>query len=348
MSDVVVLTGGTGYLGSRILRDLLKRDYKVRLTTRNVEKTNALEWLKKLKVEFGGQLSVFYGDLTDTQSFDKAMKGADYLIHAASPFKIEGIKDAKKELVDPAVNGTENVLAAADNAQTIKKVVLTSSVAAIYGDAKDIEQIDAPVFNESHWNTSSSISHQPYSYSKVAAEKAAWSFNEGKEWDLVTINPGFIMGPTVSERKDSTSIKFMVDMVNGKFKMGVPDLYFSVVDVRDVSISHIKALESPKANGRYVCTNKTMNVLEIAQALTKVAGHKFNKFPSKKLPHWLTYLVAPFLTGFSWGFLNKNLGVYYDIDNGKIKSDLGIYFKNIEETLMDHVEQIEADGLVKM
>ena len=348
MADIVVLTGGTGYLGSRILKDLLKRDYKVRLTTRSVEKTNAIDWITELKMEFSGQLSIHYGDLMDAESFIKVMEGARYVIHSASPFKIEGVKNAKSELIEPAVKGTQNVLDAVDRSTSVEKVVLTSSLAAIYGDAKDMELIDSDKFNENHWNISSSISHQPYSYSKVAAEKAAWKCNEGKTWKLITINPGFILGPTISNRNDSTSIKFIIDMVNGKFKMGVPDLYFSVVDVRDVSIAHIKALESDNANGRYICTNKTLHVLDISKGLKKVVGHKFNKFPSRKLPKWLTYLVAPFLTGFTWAYLNKNLGVFFDFENTKIKNELGIYFRDFNETLLDHVEQLEEDGIVKM
>ncbi|MEX1190948.1 MAG: aldehyde reductase [Brumimicrobium sp.] len=346
MTSPVVLTGGTGYLGSHILEQLLDKGYIVHLTTRNPEKTKNNEWIKSLFEKHTDRLKIFPGDLMDEGSFDVAMKDAKGLIHAASPFKIEKIKDAKKELVDPAVKGTSNVLKAAERAGTIDKVVLTSSLASIYGDAADIHEHDESVFSEKHWNTSSSISHQPYSFSKVSAEREAWAINEGKSWKLVTINPGFIVGPAVVKRSDSTSIQMIMGMLNGRFKSGVPNLYFSVVDVRDVANAHILALENKEAKGRHVCTNEPMSMLNIAETLNNEVGDKYPKIPKKSLPKWLTYLVGPFMADLSWSYLNKNLGIPVYFDNSKIKKSLGISFRPIKESLKDHAEQLEKDGLI--
>lgn len=343
----VVLTGGTGYLGSQILKVLLEKDYHVHLTSRNVEKTKELSWIKELEKKKKGEITFFSGDLTKEGSFDEAMKGAKYLIHAASPFKIDKIKDAKKELVDPAVNGTKYALDAATKSGSIEKVVLTSSLAAIYGDAVDKEEIEEDIFTEEHWNTSSSISHQPYSYSKVSAELKAWKLSEGKSWKLVTINPGFIIGPSITKRTDSTSISFVLDMLRGKFKMGVPDLYFAVVDVRDVALAHVIAMENQKAEGRHICSNTTMSALDMANTLRQEVGDKYGeKLPKKNLPKWLTYLFAPILAGFSWNYLRKNLGIAIHFDNLKIKKMLGINFRPINTTFKDHVLQLEKDKLV--
>lgn len=345
--QTVVLTGGTGYLGSQILSELLERGYAVRLTSRNKEKTADQNWIQELIKKYQATVDFYSGDLEKEGSFDEAMQGADFLIHAASPFKIQGIKNAQKELIDPAVNGTRNVLLAAEKSGTIKKVVLTSSIAAIYGDAADKELLDKEQFDESVWNTSSSIKHQPYSYSKTLAEQEAWRINKGKEWKLITINPGFILGPAIAPRTDSTSISFMLDMLNGKFKMGVPDLYFSVVDVRDVAKAHVLAMESETAEGRHVCTNKTMNAIDMANVLQDEVGDTYKKLPSKKLPKWLTYLFAPLIAGFSWNYLSKNLGIGLDFDNQKIKDALAMKFRPISETFKDHVTQLEKDELVK-
>jgi len=346
MKSPVVLTGGTGYLGSNILKQLLDKGYTVHLTSRNPEKTKEKRWIKELSKEYGEKLSFFPGDLLKEGSFDEAMKGASGLIHAASPFKIDKIKDAKKELIDPAVNGTRNVLESAEKAGTIDKVVLTSSAAAVYGDAIDIKEHKESVFSEKHWNTSSSISHQPYSYSKVSAEREAWAINKGKDWKLITINPGFIVGPAVADRSDSTSIQLIMGMLNGRFKSGVPDLHFGMVDVRDVAKAHILALESETAEGRHICVNGPMSMLDIADALKNEVGNKFKKIPKKKLPKWLTYLVGPFMAGFSWSFLRNNLGIPVYFDNSKIKKSLGIEFTSIEKSLKDHAKQLEEDGLV--
>lgn len=346
MNSPVVLTGGTGYLGSNILKQLLERGYTVHLTSRNPEKTKNKGWIKALSKVHGEKLLFFSGDLLEEGSFDEAMKGAQGLIHSASPFKIDKIKDAKKELIEPAVKGTRNVLESAEKAGTIEKVVLTSSVAAVYGDAVDIKEYKETVFSEKHWNTSSSISHQPYSYSKVSAEREAWALNKGKPWKLITINPGFIVGPAVADRSDSTSIQLIIGMLNGRFKFGVPDLHFGMVDVRDVAKAHILALESETAEGRHICVNGPMSMLDIANTLKNEVGDKFKEIPKKTLPKWLTYLVGRFMAGFSWSFLKNNLGIPVYFDNSKIKQSLEIEFTSIDKSLKDHADQLRKDGLV--
>lgn len=346
MKSPVVLTGGTGYLGSSILKQLLECGYTVHLTSRNPQETEAKDWIKQLQEVHGEKLKIFRGNLLTEASFDQAMQGARGVIHTASPFKISGINDAKKELIDPAVNGTKNVLASVEKEDSIEKVVLTSSAAAVYGDASDIKEHKESVFSEKHWNTSSSISHQPYSYSKVSAERKAWAMNKDKPWKLITINPGFIVGPSVAKRSDSESIQLIMGMLNGRFKSGVPDLHFGLVDVRDVAKAHILALESETVDGRNICVNKPLSMLDIANILNDEVGGKFKNIPKKTLPKWLTYLVGPFMAGLTWNYLKNNLGIPVFFDNSKIKKTLGIEFTSIEKSLKDHAEQLEADGLV--
>lgn len=346
MKSPVVLTGGTGYLGAQILTELLSKGYTVHLTARDPKGKLGLEWLKALMKKYEGKIKVFKGDLLDQDSFDEAMTGAKGVIHAASPFRIEGVKDAKQELIDPAKKGTRNVLNAVDRAATIEKVVVTSSVAAIHGDAADIENVEESVFSEKHWNTSSSLTHQPYSFSKKVAEQEAWKMSENKPWKLVTINPGFIVGPSVTDRSDSTSIRLVADMLSGRFKQGVPDLHFVMVDVRDVAKAHVLALENDDAEGRHVCAHEPMSMLDLANGLRKQAGGEFPKIPKKQLPHWLTYLLGPLMIGFSWTFLKNNLGIPVYVDNSKIRNALGIAFRPMSETLKDQIEQLKKDGAV--
>lgn len=347
MKTPVVLTGATGYLGSQILNELLSRGYEVRITARNPKKTMGEEWLKPFFEKYNEKLEVFYADLTDDGSFDEVMRGAKSVIHTASPFKIQGIKNAQKELVDPAKKGTRNVIQSAENSKSVQKIVVTSSVAAVYGDAVDIHNHEESVFSEKHWNTTSSVDHQPYSYSKTEAEKEAWRLADGKSWDLATINPGFIIGPSITDRGDSTSIQMIINMLKGKFKQGVPDLYFSMVDVRDVAKAHVEALEKENATGRFICTHETLNLLQLAEKLDRQVGKKYSKLPKKKLSKFMTYLFGPLMAGFSWGFLKKNLGIPVYFTNDKIKSTLDIQFRPIEETLKEHAEQLEKDGLLQ-
>ena len=345
MKSPVVLTGATGYLGSQILRILLERGYEVRITSRNTTKTLGENWLKPFLKEYNDKLSVHHGDLLEDGSFDKVMDGAKGLSHAASPFKIEGIKDPVKELIEPAKKGTRNVIQSAEKANTVESIVVTSSVAAAYGDAVDIRMHEESVFSEKHWNVTSNEKHQPYSYSKTEAEKEAWRLEEGKSWKLSTINPGFIVGPSVTDRDDSTSIQMITNMLNGKFKQGVPDLYFTMVDVRDVAEAHVKALESD-AKGRFICTNQSMSLLQMAEILDKEVGNEFNKIPKKNLPNFLTYIVGPFMAGFSWSYLKRNLGIPVQFSNEKIKKELGVDFRPINETLRDQAKQLKKDGVL--
>jgi nucleoside-diphosphate-sugar epimerase len=347
MLSPVLLTGATGYLGSTILKLLLEQGYSVHMTTRSIPKTNAEHWFQQLNEKHPGAIQLFEADLQQPKAFHEALAGVQAVIHSASPFKVQGIKSAQHDLLDPAVKGTENLLTALNDFPEIKKVVLTSSIAAIYGDAADIELHASDQFNESHWNTSSSLTHQPYSYSKVSAEKAAWKINEGKAWKLITINPGFILGPSITPRTDSTSIRFMLDMLNGKFQVGVPKISFCVVDVRDVALAHVLALASERASGRHICTNKTLRTIEIADLIKKHTPVNSKKIPTRALPNWLTYIFAPILAGFSWTYLKRNLNYVLAFDNRKIQASLNMTFRPIETTISDHIEQLIQDDLVK-
>ncbi|NJN28686.1 MAG: hypothetical protein HC819_23260 [Cyclobacteriaceae bacterium] len=187
--------------------------------------------------------------------------------------------------------------------------------------------------------------HQPYSYSKTLAEKDAWRIvNEQDRWDLLVINPGFVMGPSLSHRVDSTSIDFMRSLVNGKFAMGVPHLYFAVVDVRDVAQAHINAGIMQKSSGRHITVGGTFSILEMADILRPKFGDKY-KLPKANLPNFMLFLVGPFMN-FTWKFLKRNLGISYDFDNSYTQKDLGIAYIPVEKTLIDHVQQLQADELI--
>jgi nucleoside-diphosphate-sugar epimerase len=223
-------------------------------------------------------------------------------------------------------------------------VVVTSSVAAVHGDAADVRAVPGGIFNESHWNTSSTAKYNPYQYSKTVAEREAWKIAEKQsQYTLVTINPGFVMGPSLSKRVDSTSVDTMRSLMNGKYKTGVPDLYFGVVDVRDVARAHILAAINDRASGRNICVAGVVPILEMAVILRNQYLQK--PIPKSKVPSALLYLVGP-LMDFSWKFLKLNLGIPFKIDNKRSRDILGLQYRSIEETLTDHAEQLIRDGLV--
>ncbi len=342
----IVVTGGTGYIASWVVKKLLESGHNVRTTVRDKLHKEKFEHLLNLANKEEGTLEVFEANLLNQGSFDEVVQDADAVIHMASPFKISGIKNAQKDLIEPAVIGTRNVLESVNKSKSVKRVVLTSSVVAIYGDAIDLEQTPEQVFNESIWNDTSTENHQPYALSKTLAEKAAWGIHDAQnDWSLVVINPGFVLGPSLTKRKDSTSIDFMLSLLNGKYKTGVPDLSFGIVDVRDVARAHVKGALKEQASGRHILVSDTLSALQIAKKL-KQAFPENKKIPKKVLPSFLLYLLGP-LQGFTWKFLRRNLGIKLRFDNSYSQKDLDIDYTKPDDTLRDHGKQLEEDGLLK-
>ena len=341
----VLVTGGSGYIASWVVQQLLEQGYKVNATVRNKSKIAKVDHLLNLQKKYTGKLELYEADLLKEGSFEKAMQGCELVIHMASPFKLN-VKDAQKELVDPALKGTRNILKQVNETTSVKRVVLTSSVAAIYGDAVDIKKTKQGIFTEEDWNTTSSLKHQPYSYSKTLAEKEAWKFQkEQHRWDLVVINPSFVMGPSLSNRTDGESTEFMIQLLSGGFKMGAPYLSFGFVDVRDVAAAHILAGMKAAASGRHITCATSKTMLEAATVLRKEFGDKY-ALPSKELPKFLMYLVGPF-AGFSWKFVGNNIGIPMGFDNNYSKNDLGLVYRDLSETFKDQVDQLIESGHVK-
>ena len=158
----VLVTGGNGYIASWIVKYLLADGINVHATVRDPDNRAKVGHLLKAAQGAKGKLTLFKADLLKDGAFDEAMQGCELVIHTASPFVIKGLKDAQKELVDPAVMGTKNVLDAANRVTSVKRVVLTASVVSVYGDAQDMSDQGLKAFTEAQWNTTSSVSHQPY------------------------------------------------------------------------------------------------------------------------------------------------------------------------------------------
>ncbi|TGN20196.1 SDR family oxidoreductase [Leptospira idonii] len=341
----ILVTGGAGYIASWIIKFLLEDGFNVRATVRNKSEEKKIAHLTQLSQKHPGKLELYEADLMKQGSFLNAIRDCELILHTASPFFIDGIKNAQKELIEPAVNGTKNVLEAVNESPSVKRVVLTSSVAAVMGDNIDAKDSPGNRLNEESWNVTSSLTHQPYAYSKTLAEREAWRIHDAQSrWDLVTINPSFVLGPSVSDRGDGTSVNFMRSMVNGKFAPGVPDMMMGIVDVRDVAKAHIAAGLTPTAKGRHLTTAKTLSFVEVAKILKDHYGKKY-KIPTSTIPKLVTYIIGPFF-GLSWEHISKNVGVPFDLDNSYSIKDLGITYRPVSETLVEHIEQLAASKMV--
>ena len=341
----ILVSGATGYVASWIVKYLIDEGYTVHGTVRNTSDEEKNAHLLQIGENGKGKLILFEADLLKENSFDEAIKGCELVIHTASPFLIKGINNADKQLIGPALEGTRNVLHAANNAASVRRVVLTSSVVAIYGDAIDVRKTSNGIFTEKDWNTTSTKTHLPYNLSKTLAEKEAWRIaKEQDRWDLLVINPGFVMGPSLSKRIDSASIDFMRSLINGKFASGLPDFYFSLVDVRDVAKAHINAGFREKASGRHILIADVKRAIEMAEILREKFHDKY-KLPKAVLPNFLVYLIGPFMD-LPWKQLKRNLSVPFKLDNSYSKTDLDITYTSLKQTLTEHAEQIDRDGLM--
>ena len=202
------------------------------------------------------------------------------------------------------------------------------------------------VLDESHWNTSSSVDHQPYPRSKVAAEQAAWAIAEGQSrWDLVVINPGLVLGPALTRHSASESLVIMGDLLKGKLRTGVPQLEIALVDVRDVAHAHVRAAFIEQAQGRHVLVNQTLTMLQMAQLIGQQFQGRF-KLPKMELPKWLIWLAGP-TQGISRKFVSLNVGHELRFDNSKSRQELGLEYRPIADTLAAHVQQMLDDGVVR-
>ncbi len=341
----ILVTGGSGYIASWIIKQLLDEGKAVHTTVRNLDDSKKYQHLLDMATGAKGKLEVFEADLLRDGSFDKAMQNCELVMHTASPFFIQGVKDPEKELIEPAKKGTRNVLESSNRTSSVKRVVVTSSLAAIYGDNIDCKKAPNGILTESVWNTTSNINNQPYSYSKTLAEKEAWEIAEKQDrWDLVTINPGFVLGPSLTKRTDSTSISTVIQLADGSFKSGAPELWFGIVDVRDVAKAHIKAGFVPESKGRYITCNETATYLDMGNILKAEFGTKY-PFPKRKAPKLLMWLVAP-KVGVTRKFVSNNVGIPLKIDNSKSKEELGLDYIPLKQTLHDQFQQLLDDGLV--
>ena len=342
----VMVTGANGYVASWLVKNLLEDGITVHAAVRNPENEQKIVHLKESAANSKGSIKFFKSDLLTPGSYKEAMEGCELIYHTASPF-ITNVKNPQKELIDPAVKGTENVLMSAKESSSVKRVVITSSCAAMYTDA--IDTLNAPNGNltEKVWNTTASLNYQPYTYSKTLAEQKAWEIEQSQNnWDLVSINMSLVLGPDLNPHHNtSESINILKMLGGGDMKMGVPKIGIGLVDVRDVAMAHIKAGFNSKAKGRYITSAHNTNFLEMGQILLPKYGGQF-PLPKNALPKWLLMLIGPIANKlFTKKFIRNNVNVEWKADNSKIKKELNMRFRPMKDTMEDAFQSLIDEGV---
>ncbi len=346
-SAPVLVTGATGYLAGWLVKRLLDEGFTVHGAVRDPSNPTKVAHLQKLSETSAGTLKLFKADLLHPGSYGQAMGDCKVVFHMASPFTTR-FSDAKRDLVDPAVKGTRNVLSSVNETASVERVVVTSSCAAIYGDNSDVAKAPGGVLTEEIWNTSSSLSHQPYSYSKTEAEKAAWETAEAQDrWSLVTINPSLILGPGVAGAQVSESFNIVKQLGDGTMQAGVPAFEIGMVDVRDVAEAHLRAGFIDSAEGRHIVSHQTKSLLELGQDLREAFGRRW-PFPTRLLPNWLVWIAGPLANkAFTRRMVEENMGHPWRADNSKSKSALGLTYRPIDAAVREMFRQLVEAGTVK-
>lgn len=326
----VLVTGANGFIASQIVSDLLGAGYRVRGTVRSV--TKGTDHLRALPGA-GERLELVSAQLLSERSFDAPMEGVTHVMHTASPYAMS-VVDPQRDLVDPAVQGTRNVLAAAHRAGTVQRVVLTSSMAAMSDEPGSDH-----VLTEADWNEKSSLVRNPYYFSKTLAEKEGWRFVEAHEprFDLVVVNPFLVIGPSLTPGLN-TSNGIFVGMLKGVYP-GILSLAWGMVDVRDVARAHLLAMETPGASGRYLCAAETLPMRDVVALLREHGYGRGTRLPSLGLDHAvgnaLVRLSSYLQPGGVGSYLRTHVGKVPRFDHGKIERELGLTFRPVRESILE-------------
>jgi nucleoside-diphosphate-sugar epimerase len=340
--ELVLVTGGSGFIGMHCTLKLLAAGYRVRNTVRSLAREAEVRaTLKAAGADAGDRLAFFAADLTADAGWAEAAAGCDYVLHVASPFPVS-VPRHEDELIVPAREGALRVLRAA-RATGVKRVVLTSSFAAIgYGHA----QVDRP-FTEHDWTRPEGDGVTAYAKSKTLAERAAWDFmaREGGDMELSVVNPVGVFGPALGA-DFSTSIEIIKRMMDGALP-AVPRVTFGVVDVRDVADLHLKAMTDPEAAGeRFLAVaGEFVSMRDIGLMLKRRMGETARRVPTRELPDWLLRIVA--LVDKSVGQVVPELGKRKNASADKARRTLGWSPRSAEDAIAATAESLVSLGLLK-
>lgn len=283
---LVLVTGANGFVGAHICRELLTKGYRIRPVVRTQAKADQVA---KVHAQWKDQIESFeiISDITKPGAYDKAVIGVDYVCHLASPFTFN-FKDNEKHMLVPAKEGTKNILHAAASQKSVKRLVITSSFAAVVDLSKGMRP--GYTYTEKDWNPATwdeaVKSNNPgfvYCASKKFAEETAWQFvKENKvSFDISTMCMPMIFGPilhhidSLDDLNESTSEIWQI--INGKCKEFPPTIFPGFVDVRDTAAAHVAALSTPEAsNSRYMVSGGLYRYEQMAAIAQQ-------KYPEKKL-----------------------------------------------------------------
>ena len=334
MKKKVLLTGISGYIANHCAVELLKNGYAVRGSLRSLSKSEEVIKAIQNEVDSLDDLEFCKLNLLEDEGWDKAMNGCEYVLHVASPYITTEPKDPNT-LIRPAVDGTMRALKAAKKSG-VKRIVITSSVVSMLGDADKSINI-----NENTWSNVDARNLSSYAKSKTLAEKSAWEFIESQEdpkLELTVINPGPVFGPSLNGNTDGESMKMFKEMLDGKMPM-LPQTSINMSDVRDIAKIHVLALENPNASGRrfIVTTEIPYKFKDIAQIL-KDDGYK--KVSTKEAPNLFLNFMSYFVSDIRG--MRPFIGKTYTADVSATKKVFNWQPISLKKSILDTAKSIES------
>jgi nucleoside-diphosphate-sugar epimerase len=332
-TETVLVTGGSGFLGSWCVIELLRRGYAVRTTVRDLSREAQLRAAIALEVDAGERLSVLAADLRRDDGWEQAISGCEYVLHVASPFPPVQPKDPD-ELIVPARQGTLRVLRRSLDAG-VRRVVITGGR----------PRPGSRALAEDDWSDPENPRLTPYARSKTLAERAAWDLvRERDETErLAVVNPGAILGPVLSADR-SYSIELIERLLKGM--PGVPRIGFNIVDVRDVADLHLTAMTAAQAGGERVIAVESFQWMEqVAEALRHQLGRAAAKVPKRTVPNVLVRAIAIFDP--SVRSVVDQLGRRTEVSAEKARTLLGWTPRPAPDTILDCAKSLIDQGIAK-
>lgn len=339
MNDIVLVTGVSGFLGSHLGLQLLQAGYRLRGSVRSAAKGEKVRATLARHGADVGRLEIVTLDLEDDAGWDAAMAGVRYLQHTASPFVTTMPKD-RNDLIRPAVEGTERALSAGLRAG-VERVVLTSSMAAVaYGH----DRARTAPFTAADWTNLNGRDVNAYVESKARAERRAWELMDaaGRHGDLVTINPGGILGPLLDD-DPGTSAALIVRLLNGSVP-AAPRIHFGLIDVRDVAAVHLNAMTAAGAGGqRLLMSLEPHSIMELGRIIGEAVPERAAKMPRFAAPDWAVRAIGLFDADIAGQ--TGELGVIKRADSTPAEAVLGRPFIPVRDAVAATARTLIAEGI---
>jgi nucleoside-diphosphate-sugar epimerase len=338
----VLVVGGSGYVASHVVAKLLDVGYTVRITVAELPDQQQQLELYTIAADASRRLSIHECDLTSAVSLREAVKGCKYIFHCGVSPSASKVRDVVKAHVD-------SVSALFDAIRTVgkpavKRVVFTGSASAVFHWQDPTPA--SGMFDESHWNLRSTAATDPVPFAKISFEREAWRLHKMVGVELVVILPSIMIGPSLT-RETSEAMRTICDLASGSpvFPFA-PNLYWNFVDVRDVALAHVLAIENAELRDqRIIVSNTLCNLAQIGQLIKRTHPHLHP--PTVPAPTLLTLILGPIShVRVKMAFLWRNLGVKKTLDTSKSRIELGLRMTDMETTIRDSVDQMVLQGLL--